>query len=147
MAEGKSSKLANKITDYLFSVALYAEVLLASLLLVLVIFGIGFFISRIVASVSQHVVLSPTIIRNELDIVLVIFIIIELFRIAVAYYQKKQVLSTVIEAAFVAIARKVVLFDFAIEGLNGAISLSLLMISIGISYFLIRYISKNVSDL
>lgn len=137
--ENKERKLAIKITDFLDIIALYAEVLIAALLVVIILLGIGYFITRIVTSVAANYVLSPELIRNELDIVLVIFIVIELFRIAISYYKKEHVLTTVIEAAFVAVARKLVLFDFAKEGLNGAIALSLLLAGVGIAYFLIRY--------
>ncbi len=144
MAEKNSKKIANKITDTLENISLYAEVIIASLLVLMILSSIGYLVWRLfIAFTTAPYVLGPETIRHELDIVLVIFIIIELFRIATAYYQKKHVLSTVMEAAFIAIAREFVLYDYAQQGLQGAISLSMLLIAVAIAYFFIKYTQKE----
>ncbi len=50
-----------------------------------------------------------------IGLVLEVFILVELFRIAVAYMKHENVIPTVLEAALVAVARKFVVFEGADE--------------------------------
>jgi uncharacterized membrane protein (DUF373 family) len=75
-----------------------------------------------------------------LDIALVIFIIVELFRIAVAYLRHADVIPTVLEAGLVAVARKLVTFDThvaASDVLMKAGGLAILLLAVGITWYLL----------
>lgn len=75
-----------------------------------------------------------------LDVALVIFIIVELFRIAVAYLRHEDVIPTVLEAGLVAVARKLVTFDThaaASAVLMKAAGLGLLLLAVGLTWYLL----------
>jgi uncharacterized membrane protein (DUF373 family) len=75
-----------------------------------------------------------------LDGTLLVFVIAELFKIALAYIRHEDVIPTVMEAALVAVARKVVVLDAHAEPLSllmRAGSLGLLLLALGIAWFLL----------
>jgi len=75
-----------------------------------------------------------------LDIALVIFIIVELFRIAVAYLRHEDVIPTVLEAGLVAVARKLVTFDTHASGatvLMKAGGLGFLLLAVGLTWYML----------
>lgn len=74
---------------------------------------------------------------HTIKTVLEIFILIELFRIAVAYMQHRNVIPTVLEAALVAIARKFVAFEPAGNIMYSAIALAVLLLAVAMSWFLL----------
>ena len=70
--------------------------------------------------------------------VLQVFILVELFRIAIAYMKHENVIPTVLEAALVAVARQFVVF----EGVGGtylasAAALAALLLAVSISWWLL----------
>jgi len=69
--------------------------------------------------------------------VLEIFILVELFRIAMAYMQHRNVIPTVLEAALVAVARKFVVFEGATNYLQYALGLSALLLAVAVSWWLL----------
>jgi uncharacterized membrane protein (DUF373 family) len=84
-----------------------------------------------------------------LDIALVIFIIVELFRIAVAYLRHEDVIPTVLEAGLVAIARKLVTFDSHAAGatvLMKAAGLGILMLSVGVTWYMLAKRNPRLLD-
>jgi uncharacterized membrane protein (DUF373 family) len=70
-----------------------------------------------------------------LNHVLVVFIVVELFKIAVAYMNHEAVIGTVLEAGLIAVVRQFVLFE---QGtMQKAAALSMLAVSVGIVWFLL----------
>ncbi|MFU8890358.1 MAG: phosphate-starvation-inducible PsiE family protein [Anaerosomatales bacterium] len=67
-----------------------------------------------------------------------VFIVIELFRIALAYMKHSNVIPTVFEAALVAVARKFVVFEPKEDYLQTALALAALLLAIGISWWLFK---------
>ncbi|MBE0418030.1 MAG: phosphate-starvation-inducible PsiE family protein [Coriobacteriia bacterium] len=67
-----------------------------------------------------------------------VFIVIELFRIALAYMKHSNVIPTVFEAALVAVARKFVVFEPKEDYLQTALGLAALLLAIGISWWLLK---------
>ncbi len=67
-----------------------------------------------------------------------VFIVIELFRIALAYMNHSNVIPTVLEAALVAVARKFVVFEPYDEYLQTALGLSALLLAIGVTWWLLK---------
>ena len=70
--------------------------------------------------------------------VLEIFIVVELFRIAVAYMRHENVVPTVLEAAFVAVARKFVVFEGGDDYLFKSLGLAALIVSVAVSWWLLQ---------
>jgi uncharacterized membrane protein (DUF373 family) len=75
-----------------------------------------------------------------LDGTLLVFVIAELFKIALAYIRHEDVIPTVMEAALVAVARKVVVLDVhaaPVDVLLRAGSLGALLLAVGVSWYLL----------
>ena len=69
--------------------------------------------------------------------VLEIFILVELFRIAIAYMRHENVIPTVLEAALVAIARKFVVFEGKEDFLPIALGMSALLLAVAVSWWML----------
>ena len=67
--------------------------------------------------------------------ILEIFILVELFRIAMAYMRHENVIPTVLEAALVAVARKFVVFEGSENYLQTALGMSALLLAVAISWW------------
>lgn len=126
--------LTHEWIDRAVAVSLVAEFVIAVTLLVALLLGVAYFVQALVFAVGGHVLLSPSEIKHLLDVALVLFIAIELFRIAVAYLRHEDVMCIVLEAAFVAVARKIVLFEVSKGGLVQASALALLLLAIAATY-------------
>ena len=70
--------------------------------------------------------------------VLQVFILVELFRIAISYMKHENVIPTVLEAALVAVARKFVVFEGAPDYLQTAIGMSALLLAVALSWWLLN---------
>lgn len=76
-----------------------------------------------------------------LDGTLFVFVVAELFKIAFAYIRHENVVPTVMEAALVAVARKVVVLDTHVTGMELLLrsgSLAVLLLSIGVAWLLLN---------
>lgn len=70
--------------------------------------------------------------------VLQVFILVELFRIAIAYMKHENVVPTVLEAALIAVARKLIVFDSTgSEYLTSAVGLGVLLLAVAVSWWLL----------
>jgi len=69
--------------------------------------------------------------------VLEIFILVELFRIAIAYMKHENVIPTVLEAALVAVARKFVVFEGSENYLQTALGMSALLLAVAVSWWML----------
>ena len=69
--------------------------------------------------------------------VLQVFILVELFRIAIAYMNHENVVPTVLEAALIAVARKLIVFDSVGNYLQAAIGLAVLLLAVAVSWWLL----------
>jgi len=69
--------------------------------------------------------------------ILEIFILVELFRIAMAYMRHENVIPTVLEAALVAVARKFVVFEGSENYLQTALGMSALLLAVAISWWML----------
>jgi len=87
---------------------------------------------------ANGVLVGPGEFNIIIGTVLEIFIVVELFRIAVAYMRHENVIPTVLEAAFVAVARKFVVFEGGDDYLFKALGLAALILSVALSWWLLR---------
>jgi uncharacterized membrane protein (DUF373 family) len=114
----------------------------AAILVVLAAWGTFGLAAALAVSIWQHALSQNAEIYIQLiDATLIIFIVVELFRIAVAYIRHEDVVPTVMEAALVAVARKVLIIEPTIapqELLFKSLGLGVLILTIGITWYLLR---------
>lgn len=111
------------------------EQLTTVLLAAVAVIGLGAFLSSLISDFS----LSKAHVTEWVDFALLLFVIIELMRIGLAYLREDELLPLVFEAVIVAIARKLVAFDPAAEEyLTKALSLAILLVATAIAWGLLR---------
>jgi len=88
--------------------------------------------------VAGGVALPPAMFNRLIGSVLEVFIIVELFRIAVAYTKHQNVIPTVLEAALVAVARKFVVFEGAPNYLQYTLGLAALLLAVAVAWYLLE---------
>ena len=118
--------------------ALYAlEWLSAILLMALALVSVGGFIAAF-ASTAHEGFLSTDNVLRLLDELLVLFILIELIKMAFAYMHGANVIPVAMEAVLIALARKAVAVDFSDDhALKKSASLAILMLAVGATWFLV----------
>jgi uncharacterized membrane protein (DUF373 family) len=94
----------------------------------------------------SHAALPRAQFSNVMGEVLQVFILVELFRIAIAYMRHENVVPTVLEAALVAVARNFVVFESPdSQYLVKAIGLSALLLAVAVSWWLLS--KSNACDM
>ncbi|KAF0208049.1 MAG: phosphate-starvation-inducible PsiE family protein [Actinomycetota bacterium] len=114
---------------------------IAVLLIVIAALGAIDLVVELYNAISEKGYLTPDSILRVLDSVLVVFIVIELFSIALAYMERRNVIATVMEAGLVAVVRKLVIFETAGDAqyiLMKAGALALLIVAVGFTWYLLR---------
>ena len=119
-------------------VVLYIEGAVTVLLVILAALGAVDVVIKMLEVTRADGFMTPEGITRTIDTVLIVFIVIELIRIAIAYMQHKNVVSTVLEAGLVAVVRKLVIFESNDQMLEKAIALSLLILAVGVTWYLLR---------
>ncbi len=127
---------------FLGNVMKLLEWAVAALLVVMTLWGVVALVVILATSIWNNALsTAPARYIEIIDATLVVFIVIELFRVAVAYVQHRDVVPTVMEAALVAVARKVLVIDPGIGGLQllyKGIGLGVLVFAIGTTWYLLR---------
>jgi uncharacterized membrane protein (DUF373 family) len=134
---------AERFTRFIEDAVVVAEVIIAGIMVILVFLGVGYLLISLFNSFSSGFVFDHNALIKLLDIALIVFIIIELFRITLAYITGQHVMPTVIEAAFVAVGRKIVLYEYKVDGLNGALALAALLAVIAAAHYITQTKSKS----
>ena len=122
---------------------IFVERAVAVALAVLAAIAFGVVMVNGVADVVRAHMLSEQDVNDLLERFLTVFVVIELFRIAVAYSRGQNVVLTVMEAALVAVVRKVVTFEIKDDFLAKSIALSALLVAVSIAWFLLRGIPSR----
>ncbi len=109
-----------------------------SLILLLATFNVIFFILKnIVQQPSDQ--FSASNLMELFSIFLVILIGIELLETVKAFLKKEIIqVEIVILVAIIAVARKVIIWDFSESSANEVFGISAILLSLGVAYFLIR---------
>lgn len=115
----------------------WIEVVVAAILVLLTILALWGLVLGVQNVVVNSVALTPAEFTSVISLVLEVFILIELFRIALAYMSHKNVIPTVLEAALVAIARKFVVFEPGDDFLAYAAGHAVLLLAVAISWWLL----------
>ena len=124
------------------------EFVVAGILVVLAAMSLYTLGATVFANLTGGELFERELFIKTVSIVLEVFILVELFRIALAYMHHKNVVPTVLEAALVAIARKFVMFEpsTGLESLMYAGALALLLMVVSLSWYLLVR-SKVVAEL
>jgi uncharacterized membrane protein (DUF373 family) len=135
--------LKEQSSSFLHKIMTLVELAIAVLLVVFVLLGAAYLIILLINQLKTNLFLTPKEIHLLLDVTLTLFIVIELFRTVLAYIGSKKILRIVFEAAFVAVARKIVLFDLkdyptTNSGLLAALAIGFILISLAVAYFVIK---------
>lgn len=81
--------------------------------------------------------LHSTDFNRIVGLVLEVFILVELFRIAIAYMKHENVIPTVLEAALVAVARKFVVFEGSKDHFMTSLGMAALLIAVAVSWWML----------
>lgn len=119
-------------------IVVYIEAAVTALLVLLAALGVVDIVVKMLEVTRADGFMTPEGITRTIDTVLIVFIVIELIRIAVAYMQHKNVIGTVLEAGLVAVVRKLVIFESTDHMLEKAVALSVLILAVGITWYLLR---------
>ena len=124
--------------DTINKIVVYIEGAVTGLLVVLAALGVVDIVIKMLEVTRADGFMTPDGITRTIDTVLVVFIVIELIRIAIAYMQHKNVVGTVLEAGLVAVVRKLVIFESTDQMLEKALALAVLILAVGITWYLLR---------
>ncbi len=124
-------KPLNQFVAWLEIAVSIALVLIAALLVI----ALG---NEIYAIVAGGLVFGRDEFTSVISTAIEVFIVIELFRIAIAYMTHRNVVPTVLEAALVAVARKFVVFEPKGDYLESALGMSALLVSVGLAWWLLK---------
>jgi uncharacterized membrane protein (DUF373 family) len=118
-------------------VVVYIEGAVTALLVILAALGVVDIVIKMLEVTRADGFMTPEGITRTIDTVLVVFIVIELIRIAIAYMQHENVIGTVLEAGLVAVVRKLVIFESGPDMLDDALALAILILAVGVTWFLL----------
>lgn len=124
----------------------YIEGAVVVLLTVLAVLGVVDVVLKMLEVTQADGFMSPEGITRTIDTVLVVFIVIELIRIALSYMNHQDVVGTVLEAGLVAVVRKLVIFEGGDNILPKALALSALILAVGITWYLLRRVGLCGTD-
>lgn len=94
--------------------------------------------AQMLATAGNGYALSVEEFNHIISAILEVFILVELFRIAIAYMRHDNVVPTVLEAALVAVARKFVVFEGGENYLMTALGLSSLLLAVALSWWMLH---------
>ena len=100
--------------------------------------GLAAFLMAIVRRGLLEGTFDAAAIAHLLDVGLVVFIALELFKIGIAHLRNRSIVPTVMEAALIAVVRKIVVMELNAESLPSVLPLSLLLLSVGATWFLVQ---------
>lgn len=124
--------------DNLNRVVVYIEGVVTGLLVVLACLGVVDIVIKMLEVSRIEGFMTPEGIARTIDTVLVVFVIIELIRIAIAYMTHKRVIDTVLEAGLVAVVRKLVIFETGEHALQDAMAFAALVLALGVTWYLLN---------
>lgn len=126
----------NKVATFLEHAVDWVETVIAAvlaLIIVVIVASVTYKATGLIESFPHDEALLSSIMKSVLDV----FIVIELFRITVAYVRHRNVLSTVLETALVVAAREVVVIEAGAKNPMAGLAVAGIMVSIGLTWWLL----------
>ena len=127
----------DRVIKGMHNATLVIEVLVSFVLVLIAIAVLVSLVVEVWVVGTNGTVLSTAEFNRLISLIPEVFILIELFRIAVAYMKHVNVIPTVLEAALVAVARKFVVFEGAENYFLHAAGLATLLIAVAVSWWLL----------
>lgn len=128
----------SRFVDWMHKATAVIEVLVALALVAIAAGAVASLAYALVHSAGGEPLFSALEFNTLIDHVLEVFIVIELFRITIAYMTHVNVVPTVLEAALVAIARKFVVVEPSRDFFLTALGLSALLLSVALTWWLLN---------
>jgi len=125
--------IEKQLKRFVFVLELIVSIALIVVAILLVI-SLGY---SLLHAVTDDLVFGRAEFTALISSVLEVFIVIELFRVALAYLTHRNVVPIVLEAALVAIARKLIVFEPQGDYLMSALGLASLLLAVGLSWWLL----------
>lgn len=125
--------IEKQLKRFVFVLELAVSVALIIIAILLTI-SLGY---SLLQAITDELVLGREEFTALISSVLEVFIVIELFRVALAYLTHRNVVPIVLEAALVAVARKLIVFEPQGDYLLSALGLASLLIAVGLSWWLL----------
>jgi uncharacterized membrane protein (DUF373 family) len=135
-----------KLAELFDRLIVYIEGAVVALLTVLAVLGVVDIVLKMLEVTQADGFMSQEGITRTIDTVLVVFVVIELIRIALAYMNHQDVVGTVLEAGLVAVVRKLVIFEGGDNILAKAVALSALILAVGLTWFMLRRVGLCGTD-
>lgn len=105
---------ATRVTNWLEESVTFLQTVIAAFLVVLLLLGVVNLGITIVASLTTFGATEPSgvvsLIRSAVDIVLYLFVVVELYKTVVAYVEAQSVVIAVIHAGLIAVVRQIIIF-------------------------------------
>lgn len=103
-----------RVTNWLERSVTVLQTIIAAFLVVLLLFGVANLGFTILTSLTTFDATDPTgtisLTRSAIDIVLYLFVVVELYETIVAYVEAKSVVIAVIHAGLIAVVRQIIIF-------------------------------------
>lgn len=132
----KLHKGIDKVTTFLERAVDWVETVIAAvlaLIIVIIVASVTYKATGLVTDFPHDEALLSSLMKSVLDV----FIVVELFRITVAYVRHSNVLSTVLETALVVAAREVVVIEAGAKNPMAGLAVAGIMVSIGVTWWLL----------
>ncbi len=137
------------LMGWLDKLVTWIEVAVAALLVVLAAWGALALAVSLAKALSISLALETETYIGLVEGTLTIFVVVELFRIAVAYVRHRDVIPTVMEAGLVALARKLVTFSTHGSVVSVAVNagaLAALLLAVSASWYLLAKRNPSLLD-
>ncbi|PKQ29077.1 MAG: hypothetical protein CVT60_07220 [Actinobacteria bacterium HGW-Actinobacteria-10] len=124
------------LTTFLERAVDWVETVVAAVLaiiIVVIVASVAYKATGLIDTFPHDDALLSSLMKSVLDV----FIVIELFRITVAYVRHRNVLATVLETALVVAAREVVVIEAGAKDPMAGLSVAGILIAIGITWWLL----------
>jgi uncharacterized membrane protein (DUF373 family) len=116
----------------------WTETVVAGVLTLVIVAAVGVVAYRAFGVIAgfPHV---DDVLKSVIKAVLDVFIVIELFRITVAYVRHRDVIGVVLETALVVAAREVVVIEAGAKDPMAGLAVGGIMVAVGITWWLLRH--------
>lgn len=138
MSEQGPTKRIDRVAQWLETGISWIETVVAVVLAVVVVVAVALVAIATLKLVAEFPGTNGTGILKVIKAVLDTFIVIELFRITIAYVRHREVIPTVLETALVVAAREIVVIEAGAEDPLAAAAVGGTLIAIGVTWALLR---------
>lgn len=136
--ENSQSRRIDNLAFWLETVVAWVETAVAVILTVVIVLAVAFVAFETFTVVSGGLPQGDGGIFKIIKAVLDTFLVIELFRITIAYVRHREVIPTVLETALVVAAREIVVIEAGAKHPLAAAAVGGTLVAIGVTWYLLR---------